>query len=173
MNCNSSSRDKMAKRVHNVVKHLCAKARIYTNPEGLIHHAVAGSEITYYTIVETGIGRLTDQVAAEQLAGADLSSIQKLNERVTREWSCLPQQKRKSKPTGIGIRSCFGEDEVILKVLILVLESRLQMRKVLLSRRNECRQFLQLRDAHGSLHVSGFEIIAHVGVNIFVVVPMG
>src|SRR5208282_1106342 len=133
MNCNSSSRDKMAKRVHNVVKHLCAKARIYTNPEGLIHHAVAGSEITYYTIVETGIGRLTNQVAAEELAGTDLSSIQELDERVTREWSCLPQQERKSKPTGIGIRGCFGQDEVLLHII----ESRLQIRKISLSRFNE------------------------------------
>src|SRR5208282_2035423 len=94
--------------------------------------------------------------------------IQEVNQRVTREWSCLPNQQREPEPTRVGIRSCLGQDEVLLRVF----ESRLQIRKISLSCLNECRQLLQLRDSHGSLHVSGFEIIAHMRIDVFVIVAV-
>jgi len=44
--------------------------------------------------------------------------------------------------------------------------------QIALSRVDERRQFLQLRNAHGRLHVGGFEIIANVRIDVFVIVAV-
>src|ERR1035437_4020201 len=77
-------------RFQNVIQHRLCEPGIYANPEGLIHHAVTGSQITHYAIGEARVSRLTDEIAAEQLPSTDLPSIEKLNQGVGREGSCFP-----------------------------------------------------------------------------------
>ncbi len=59
-----------------------------------------------------------------------------------------------------------------MRVAVLVAEPGLQICKIALSRVDERRQFLQLRNAHGRLHVGGFEIIANVRIDVFVIVAV-
>src|SRR5208283_399308 len=51
-------------------------------------------------------------------------------------------------------------------------ESRLQVRKISLSLLDEGRQLVQLRYADGSLHIRGLEIVAHMRINVLVIIAV-
>ena len=66
------------------------------------------------------------------------------------------------------MRCRFWQDEEVVKIA----QCGVKLGEVRAARRNEARQFFELRDSDCGLHVGGFQVIADVAVDVFVVIPV-
>ena len=114
------------------------------------------------------VGRLPQQVAAEELAGADLLFIEMADEVAAGELRRGPHRERKAKPAGVRPGRRVGEHEHVFERL----EARAEPSEVFPAGRDEAVELVELGHAHGRLHVGELQVVADVGIDVFVVVAV-
>ena len=83
-------RQRLADRRDHEVHHRPREAGVYADPECLIHHAVGVGEVADDADVGAAVGRLAQQVAAEEQARADLAGVQRPDQLVAARPGCGP-----------------------------------------------------------------------------------
>jgi glucose-1-phosphate cytidylyltransferase len=134
---------------------------------GVFEDAVDGSD---HAVLDVGVGGLAEEVAGEHEAGADLGGVEVAGELVAGERRVRADGDGEAEPAGVGVFGAgLGEDQHVGERL----ERCFQVGEVLLAAGDEVRQLGDLGDAEGGLHVGGLEVVADVGVGVFVVVAAG
>lgn len=112
---------------------------------------------------------MSGKVTGEDGSSSDLAAFQVSNEVIAGERSGLTYGNWESEPSGVGVGCWFGEHEEFVEVFDPFVEPI----EVMEAAFEECVEFGELRDTDSCLHIGRFEVIADVGVGVFVVVSAG
>ena len=77
-----------------------AEARVHAQPECVPHDVVGAGEVAGHTLRLPVVGRLPEQVATEELAGADLLFVEMADEVAAGELCRRADREREAKPAG-------------------------------------------------------------------------
>ena len=114
------------------------------------------------------IRRLPQEVASEELAGADLLFVEMADEVAAGELCRGTHRKREAEPAGVRAGRRGGEDKHVLQRL----EARAKPGEVAAAGGDEAVELVELGHAHGRLHVGELQVVADVGIDVFVVVAV-
>ena len=149
---------KLFDRCNHKVDHVVTKPWIDADPEGVVGNDVGIGKRANHPMRKIRVGRLAQQVAAEQEAGADSVVFDVLNQFQSTEGRVGSHRDCKAKPTRIRVGGCLGQDEYVFKLL----EPVVQALPVVAAGVDEAWEFLKLGHANSGLHVSHFEVVANV-----------
>lgn len=131
---------------------------MHADPEGVGRNDVCVVKRADDAAGQGPVGGLLHEIATEQQPSTDLSGFEILSECQAIHLYARTNCEGKAKPAGIAVW-CYGrKDKAVLEWLKTLIETG----EVGPPSCDELWKFCQLRDSHGSLHVSEFEVVANV-----------
>lgn len=91
-------RDEFCDCLGHEVEHRRRQSRIYAHPKHMVHHEVRVTQLSGHAILTTLVGRLAQQITAEEKARADLVRVQRANQVLAAKGGILAHANRKTKP---------------------------------------------------------------------------
>src|SRR3989339_936549 len=147
-----SARQKLLKRLADVGEHFQRQARIYADPERIVHHGIGIGQhdvpplrFSYATPPEVVVLeiRLIGHIAREQQPRANLFTLEKLQQFASRKAGGIPDGQWIAKPARLRMHAPLREYKCIVKIP----KERMQIRKVFPPLPDECRQPFKLCDS--------------------------
>lgn len=134
----------------------------------MVHGAVGVGQFAYDAILDVLEVGLPGEVAGKEEAGADLVLVEVFEKVDTLDAARLLEGDREAEPGRIAVRGGLGNIQEGAQAG----QARLQQREVALAGGDELRRALELRQTAGGLHVGDLEVVAEVGVDVFVIVAL-
>ena len=169
---NQSDIRKIPNLRHNIPDHLFRHSRIKANPKTVVHEFVRVFQLAGDTVIFSLFqGRKTgvpNQVTGEEISGLDVFLLQAGDDIIALEWKTISQGYQKTEPAWITVGCGFLEHEVLLQISQTVIEEL----KVFFPLLDKAGEFFKLSAAYCHLHICCLQVVAEMGVNIFVVIPI-
>lgn len=150
----------------HVVEVRGANAGVDTDKKCAFGDDVGVGEVTDDAAVNVLIRGVAQEVTAKEVAGFDEVIFEELGELIPSEASVFANGDGEAEPRRVTVGRSVRKDEPIL----VGAQARVEGSEVFLAAGDEVREFVKLSAADGGLHVGDFEIVANVGIDIFVVV---
>jgi len=142
---------------------------INTDEEGVVHNVIRVRQLPRNAMGDVLIGRVAQEVAAEEVARFDAVGFQMRGDVVAGEPGAFPDGDYVTEPGGIGILRGLGQNEIVF----IGFKDFIEFMEVFLAPGDELLEFLELGAADRGLHVRYLEIIADIAINVFVVITKG
>ena len=153
----------------DMVDHRVGEAGVDADEEGVGGDQVGVVQAADDAVFDVLVGRVAQEVAAEEVAGLDAGGFQGADDVGARESGLGTDGDDVAEPGGVGLVWRAVQDELVG----VALQACLQAVVVALAGLDELRELAQLGAADGGLHVGDLEVVTNVAVDVFVVVAIG
>ena len=165
----SSNLDEVVHNFHNVFYLFISNTRISAEKESIVHYAVGIDKISNFPMCHIQISRLPKKIAGKEVSGLHKMLTQMIGQFRTCKSGSLPDGHGKGEPGGIAAFYSLGKNETIF----VFPKSGRPLFEICAPSGTETIKFLQLLDTDGGLNVRSLKIVADMGIDIFVVIPLG
>lgn len=154
--------------LQDIIKVRLHQSRVHSNKECIVHDLVSILQVADNPMAYVLERWMTQQIAAEQIACLNVRFFQKPHQLISFESAVLLHRQDETEPSRIALEGGFRKQQEFGVFPESVTESL----KIALSGFDELGELENLRGTDRRLHIRHLQVIANVGIYVFVVIAV-